>query len=338
MSSQDEILRVGVIGLGVGEQHILGYQQHEFCKVVSICDFDEAKLAEVGGRYPDIRRVGDAEEILSNSNIDVVSIASYDDMHHEQIIRALDAGKHVFAEKPLCQTIEHAREIRSKLNENPNLRMSSNLVLRKSLRFMAVKKLIDDGAFGDMFSVESDYLFGRLHKIVDGWRGKIDGYSGVFGGGVHVIDLLMWLLDDEIVEVQAYGNAIASQGTGFENNDMVTSLLKFKSGIIGKMSVSLGCVYPHFHRLSLFGTDASFVNERDHGLLYTSRDKDVQPEKIIAEYPGVGKGDLIPSFIDAILEAGDPVVNEDDVFRAMSVCFAIERAHHEGGLVTVEQV
>ncbi len=331
-------LRAAVIGLGVGEQHALGYQAHPDCEVVALCDFDKEKLKDVGSRFPEIRLESDAEKILSNPNIDIVSIASYDDMHHEQIVKALDSGKHVFAEKPLCQTIEHAREIRSKLNKNPNLRMSSNLVLRKSQRFMAVKRLVEDGMFGEMFSVESDYLSGRLYKIVDGWRGEIEGYSGVFGGGIHVVDLLMWLLGDEVVEVQAQGNAIASKGAGFTNNDMVVSLLKFKSGIIGKMSVNLGCVYPHFHRLSLFGTEASYINERDHGLLYTSRDKKVLPEKITDEYPGVGKGDLIPSFIDAILDGGDPIVNEDDVFRVMSVCFAIEKAHHEGGLVKVEHV
>ncbi|OGL70620.1 hypothetical protein A3B32_03605 [Candidatus Uhrbacteria bacterium RIFCSPLOWO2_01_FULL_53_9] len=338
MSDGVKKLRAAVIGLGVGEQHIKGYEQHPSCEVVALCDMDEAKLKEVGTRHPGLRLETDPNTILEDPSIDVVSIATYDDVHYEQIMSALNHGKQVFAEKPLVQTREHAQDIRATLRAHPELRLSSNLILRQSPRFLSVKKLCEEGVLGELIYMEADYESGRLHKITDGWRGKIDGYSGVFGGGVHVIDLLLWITGDDVVEVSAYGNAIASRGSGFQNNDQVVSLLKFKSGLIGKVVVSLGCVSPHFHPMNVFGTKATFRNTRECGLLVTSRDEQDAHERIMAPYPGVPKGVLIPNFIDSILGRAEPLVSEDDIFRAMAVCFAIETSHREGRPVTIQRI
>ena len=95
-------LNAGIIGLGVGEWHISGYEQDPRCNVVALCDSDPRRLREVGSRHPKRRLTDDADGVLSDPNIDVVSIASYDACHHKQIIRALENGKHVFVEKPLC--------------------------------------------------------------------------------------------------------------------------------------------------------------------------------------------------------------------------------------------
>lgn len=338
MSTASKKLRVGVIGLGIGEQHIKGYQSHPNCEVVALCDIDEKKQKMAQEKYPHMKIFADADAIFTDPTIDVVSIATYDDAHYEQIIKALKHNKHVFTEKPLVQYPEHARDIRAQLKAHPHCKLSSNLVLRKSPRFLAVKDLIAHGAFGDLFYVEADYNYGRLHKIVSGWRGKIEGYSGVFGGGVHVVDLLLWLTDDTVEEVSAYGNAIASRGSGFKNNDMIVSILKFKSGMIGKVAINLGCVLPHFHPVLLYGTKATFINGMEHGLLYESRDPTAEQKKITAEYPGVSKGAIISSFVDWILGKGEPAVNEDDAFRAMSVCFAIEKAHQSKGPIMVEYI
>ena len=100
------LLQAGIIGLGVGEQHISAYQAHPSCEVRSICDTDASKLAEVSRRHPGITATGTPEEILQDSGVNVASIATYDNFHAEQILMALKAGKHVFAEKPLCLFLE----------------------------------------------------------------------------------------------------------------------------------------------------------------------------------------------------------------------------------------
>jgi predicted dehydrogenase len=89
-------LKAGVIGLGVGEAHIQGYQNHPDCEVVAICDFSDEKLSYAKEQYPDIRLTDKADDLLQDPNIDIISIASYDNYHHEQIIQAISNDKHVF--------------------------------------------------------------------------------------------------------------------------------------------------------------------------------------------------------------------------------------------------
>ena len=330
-------LKAGIIGLGVGEQHITGYQSHPDCEVVALCDFSEEKLRAARDKYPDIRPTSQVSELLNDPEIDVISIASYDNYHYEQIIQAINNNKHVFVEKPLCLYESEAAHIRSLLQENPDLKISSNLVLRMAPRFRWLKQMITDGDLGQLFYIEGDYNYGRLHKITNGWRGKVDFYSVVYGGGVHIIDLMLWLTSDRVVEVAAYGNNLSSQGS-FRYNDMVVSILKFQSGMVGKVTVNFGCVSPHFHPLSVYGTKATFVNGLEYGTLFTSRDPKQETKKIMAPYPGTYKGDLIYSFVDSILNRSQAEVTMEDVFATMSVCFAIEEATHQSCSVAVKYI
>jgi len=328
-------LRAGIIGLGVGEKHIEGYQSHPDCEVVALCDFSNEKLTMARTKYPDIKLTHQADELLSDPDIDVVSIASHDNYHYEQIVQAINNNKHIFVEKPLCLYEGEATHIRRLLQEKPGLKMSSNLILRMAPRFRLLKQMITDGHMGQLFYVEGDYNYGRLHKITDGWRGKIDFYSVVYGGSVHIVDLLLWLTGDRVVEVAAYGNNLASRDTGFRYNDMVVSILKFQSGMVGKVAVNFGCVSPHFHVLSIYGTKATFVNGLEYGTLFESRDPTQAGRKITAPYPGTQKGALIYSFVDSILNRSQAEVTLEDIFKTMSVCFAIEKATHQSGSVVV---
>ena len=190
--------------------------------------------------------------------------------------------------------------------------------------------------FGELYFLEGDYNYGRLSKLLDGWRGKQSFYSIVLGGGVHIVDLLMWLADDRIVEVSAVGNTICSAGSGFGNKDMVVATLKFERGIVGKLAVNFGCVMPHFHRVSVYGTEATFENRPDAGLQYTSREPSAVPAKIELPYPGVEKHGLIPSFVASILNGETALVDEKAVFDCMAVCFGIERAVTEARIVKIE--
>src|SRR5262245_22437389 len=99
-------LNAAVIGLGVGEQHARAYQNHPNCRLVLLCDLSLEKLREVGTRFPGVALTEQAQLALRNPAIDVVSIASFDDAHFDQVMMALAAGKHIFVEKPLCRTLQ----------------------------------------------------------------------------------------------------------------------------------------------------------------------------------------------------------------------------------------
>jgi predicted dehydrogenase len=329
-------LRVGVIGLGVGEQQAEAVAANPSCALVAICDFDAEKLARVAARFPQARAVAADSEVLDDPEIDVVCIASHDHHHFTQTLRALENGKHVFVEKPFVLQEREARTIREQLRTRPGLRLSSNLVLRTSPRFVDLRRRIDAGELGRLFYLDGDYNYGRMHKITSGWRGELEFYSAVHGGGVHIVDLMMWLAHDRIVEVSAVGNAIASAGSGFRNFDMVAAVVRFAGGAVGKLAVNFGCVYPHFHRFNVYGTAATFENERGPARFYTTRDPTVAPAGLDTVYPGTHKGALIASFVDAILGRGRATVEEEDVFASMAVCFAIEKSVHGAGIVRVD--
>jgi predicted dehydrogenase len=178
--------------------------------------------------------------------------------------------------------------------------------------------------------VDADYNYGRLWKLTEGWRGGIADYSVMLGGGVHVVDLAMWLVGRRVATVHAFGSNICTEGTRFEGNDVVVAVVKFDDGSIGKLSANFGCVEPHFHRLTVYGTQATFENARGAAKLYRSRDPNERVDELATAYPGVAKGALIPSFVDAILRNGRPDVDETDVFDTMAVCHAIDRSVSSG--------
>jgi len=326
----EQKLSAGVIGLGVGEAHISGYEVDPRCTVASLCDIDEKKLKEVGSRYPGRKLTNDAEELLSDPTIDVVSIASYDTYHHEQIMRALKNGKHVFVEKPLCLFEKELNEIVSQLNKSRHLKLSSNLILRRTPRFVELHQRIQSNDLGDVYYVEGDYDYGRLGKIVDGWRGSIPYYSVVHGGAIHLIDLILWLTEKKVRKVVAMGNKTVTEQTNFRRQDLVVALLEFEDGALAKVSANFGCMVPHHHKLSVYGTRGTFEQSHTGAAYFFSRDPAVSSKDIESEYPGSSKGDMLPSFVKHILDGDAPNVTAQEVLDAMSISLAVEKALGSG--------
>jgi predicted dehydrogenase len=329
-------VKAAVIGLGVGEQHAAAYAEHPGVELAALCDIDERRLEEVGAAHPGARRTTSPADVLDDPEIDLVSVASYDSDHHEQVMRALEHDKHVFVEKPLCQTEQQAREIHAALAERPELVLSSNLLLRASPRFELLKRWVDDGRLGRVYYMEGDYDYGRLWKLTQGWRGDLESYSVTLGGTVHLIDLLLWLTGDRAVRAQATANRLVTEGTKFRFDDLVVAILELDSGGVMKVAANFGCVHPHYHDVQVFGTKGTFVNGLDAATLWTDTGDGARPERVEAAYPGVRKGHLIRSFVDAVAGGGDPLVTSDQVFHVMATCFAIDRAAETGRPVEVE--
>ena len=320
------MIKAGIIGLGVGEQHIYGYQSNPDCEVVAICDTDGLKLEEVSQRHPGIACFTDPEILLNDPNIDVVSIASYDNFHKEQIVQGLSNNKHIFVEKPICLFEDELASIYEAKKSKPNLKLSSNLILRKTDRFIELKSRISSGKLGSIYHISGDYDYGRLHKITEGWRSDIPYYSAVHGGGIHLIDLIFWITGKKPLTAYATGNKISTLDSEFRHNDFIIALLEYEDGMIVKLTANLGSVTPHHHRLSVYGTLGTF--EQTHlgaGYIF-SRNKEEAIEWIQTPYPGAKKGDMIPNFVKSILENSMPDVTTQEVFDAMSVSLAIEKS------------
>jgi len=270
--------------------------------------------------------VADPFSLLERTDIDAVSIASPDDAHYAQIVAAIESDKHVFVEKPVCLEPAQLADIRQRLKRRPHLKFSSNLILRLSPRFQDIRRRAQDGAIGRPYFLEADYCYGRIHKILDGWRGRIPNYSVMLGGGVHMVDLLLWISGRRVTEVAALGNEICTRGTSFKNDDLTVAILRLEDGQIAKVSANFGCVMPHFHRMIIYGTHGTLENELRAVRFWNSREPAAMPQHIETAYPGIRKGALVQNFIDAVVEGAPLVVPPDEVFHCMSVCFAIDAA------------
>ena len=326
LAMSEKFLKAGIIGLGVGERHIASYQSDARCQVVALCDMNPKRLQEVGANNPDCRLTQNAEEILTDPEIDVVSIASYDTYHCEQVVTAVKAGKHVFVEKPLCLHDEEFECIDAALLQHPDVQLSSNLILRRAPQFQLVKERIESGEFGRLFYLEGDYNYGRIQKITEGWRGQIPFYSVSHGGAIHLIDLILWLSGGQVEKVLAVGNQIATETTQFQYPDLVTALLKFEDGMTAKVSANFGCVCPHHHALAVYGTQASFIHNFQGGAFYQSRDPKDPAEKVHLAYESSQKGGVQQAFVGQILDGTPAEVSKGDVMNAMAVSLAVERS------------
>ncbi|MBF0406591.1 MAG: Gfo/Idh/MocA family oxidoreductase [Candidatus Riflebacteria bacterium] len=316
----------GIIGLGVGEAHIEGYESHPMCSVDYLCDFDEKKVRQFAEKYPQKKVLNNADLLLNNPDIDIVSIASFDNFHHRQIVKAVRNKKHVFVEKPVCLFPLEAMDIKNHLDANPGIQISSNLILRKYPRFADTKYRIQNDELGKVYHIEADYDYGRIHKITEGWRGKLDFYSVVYGGGIHVIDLVLWLTGFKVCEVFAYSSKICTENTGYKYSDMVVALMKFENGATAKITANFGCVVPHFHGLKVYGTKGTIVNQKDCLELIKSRNPEMPSEKLNIPYPGAKKGDFLNDFVESVHTGKAPAISQSEIFSAMSVCFAIEES------------
>lgn len=317
---------VGVIGLGVGESHIEGYESHPNCSVTKLCDINKDALNAVGKRHPEKQLTQDPENIICDPDIDIVSIASYDDAHKNQVVASLKKGKHVFVEKPICLNNEELLSIVSVMRENPKLKVSSNLILRRCPRFIDLRKRIRSGELGQLFHMESSYDYGRLHKLTDGWRGRIPRYSVTLGGGIHLIDLMHWVSGEKFTEVFAHGNTLPTKGSVFSGNSLTSAIMQSSSGCTTSLTSNFGSVSPHHHKLCVYGTEATFEQSHTNASYFFSRDPAVEPEKVDTPYPGTQKGDLLYDFVDSIIGEKQPLVKAQEVIDATSVALAIDES------------
>ncbi len=319
-------LFAGVIGLGVGESHIAGYESHRSCSVSKLCDLSKETLDEVGSRHQGKLLASDPDDIICDPDIDIVSIASYDDCHKDQVITSLQNGKHVFVEKPLCLNSKELCSIVKVMRENPKLKVSSNLILRMCPRFIDLRKRIQSGELGQVFHMESSYDYGRLNKLTDGWRGRIPNYSVTLGGGIHLIDLMSWVTGERFTEVFAYGNKLATQDSSFSGNSLTSAIMKSNSGCTTILTSNFGSVAPHHHKLAIYGTNATFEQSHLAASYFSSQDASIPPEKVDSPYPGAQKGDLLYDFVDSIIEGKQPLIKAQEVIDGMSIALAIDES------------
>ena len=249
-------LGAAVIALKEGLRHIKAYQSNPEIELLMICDTDTELLGQRKDEFGVPHAVSDYHEIIANPEVDIVSVATPDYYHAEQSIAALKAGKHVLCEKPMTLNLEEAEAIVNVVRETGQIFMTGHPT-RFTPAFMLARKMIRRGDIGEIFMVESEYAHNYTHaKGKDNWR--IDARRDPFiGGACHAVDLVRWIVGDDIEEAFAYANHKCLKD--WPVNDAYMSLFKFKNNVIGKVMCSIGLIRPYTMRSTFYGTEGTII-------------------------------------------------------------------------------
>ena len=208
--------------------------------------------------------------------------------------------------------------------QKSEVKISSNYVLRGTSKFEIIKKL--SRKIGKIFYFEGDYNYGRISKITKGWRGKIPFYSVTLGGGLHLIDIILWISSQKVNEVIAAGNNLSTKGSQFKHFDNVTAILKFANGSTAKINSNFAGMLPHHHVLQIHGSKGTIISNKTGTYLYTSRDKKTKPKMISIKSKPYEKRKVLNSFINKLIKNENCLVDRKDIFNSMNIGLAIEKS------------
>lgn len=256
---------VGVIGLGKnGEAFVREYLDSSVAKLVAICDKSGERAELIAKKYG-VKNVYTDYTILDREDIGVISIHTPDHLHAEPFVLSLQAGKHVFVEKPMADNISDLEHMVDAAREGVKrgLKTMVGQVLRQNEYFKLMRNLVQKGILGDIFYVEADYIHDLSYqKFVYGKEWHLEKEDPMIGGGIHPIDILRWIMDTNATEVQGFGNHLAFPE--MSSDDCEIAIFKFANGCIGKVTALYGPIgpRPYGNNLSIYGTKGTIVREK----------------------------------------------------------------------------
>jgi predicted dehydrogenase len=236
-------LRVGQVGLGYWGRN-LARVFDDVAELTWLCDSSEELREEFAKRFPDARVTADFEDLLAADDVEAVVIATPVPTHYPLARAALEAGKHVFVEKPPAMHVEEMEELIGLAEPRGLVLMPGHLLLYHPA-VQKLKGLVESSELGDVLVV-----YGNRQNL-----GKIrKDENALWSLGVHDLSVIQYLIPEEIVEAAAHGHAFLNAGV----EDVVFCYLRFGSGKIAHMHLSW--LDPHkMRRLTVVGRDKMAV-------------------------------------------------------------------------------
>ncbi len=309
-----------VIGMGIGQKHVEAIEDYKKSTVKIICEKNKKKIKDLKRKYPNKIITNNENIIFSDNQINLISIASFDNFHFKQVIRGLNANKNLIIEKPMCLNETQLKKIYILLNKKKNLSITSNLVLRSNSLFLDFKRRVQKK---NIYYIEADYIWGRKSKLY-GWRSNINEYSIIYGAAIHMIDLVMWITGLKPISVLTYANKKNTKNTKFKKNSLAVILLEFPNDILVKVSANASAHHEHLHELKIFAKNQTLVNNNLGSYEY----KNSKIIKINSPYPDKkNRKKIIQNFIDFLIKKNKKLfIKHKEQFDLMSVCFAAEKS------------
>ncbi|MDF2440673.1 MAG: hypothetical protein JWN98_1657 [Abditibacteriota bacterium] len=273
-TSANNSVRVGIIGVGIGQAHIKGYSKVPQANIAALCDLDENRARQVAGdnKLENVDIVSDYRALLDRSDIDAVSVCLPNSLHAPIAIAALQAGKHVICEKPLATTSKEAQKIADAATKSGKKCMVAQ-VKRFGPEARALKQIMESGALGNIYYGHAFWLRKRGIPGYGGWftTKAMSGGGPLIDIGVHLLDAAWWLagcpqpvavMGATYAEFGPKGKGLGGWGVQknpkgtFDVEDLAVGLIRFANGMTINLEVSWAL---HTERenqgVELFGSD-----------------------------------------------------------------------------------
>jgi predicted dehydrogenase len=249
---------IGMVGVGgYGSQIFAGALGADGVTIRSIYDIN-ASLAESAAKQAGATVASSFEEMLNDDQIEGVSIVVPNALHPEMVEQAIEAGKHVFVEKPIANTVAEGQAM-ALLARDAGVVLMVGHNTRRAGGFRAAKQLIDSGEVGTLISLEACFSHsGGLGVGPESWRYSRETCPAVplIQLGIHPIDT-MHNLAGPTKRVSSFMRSSIMP----ENDDSTVTLLEFESGLLG--SLHSHYVIPGANFVNVYGTDANLHVEAD---------------------------------------------------------------------------
>lgn len=342
-------LRAGVIGLGMGKNHIKNFQEHPEVEVAAICDLDQQRLAKIQEEYGITTGYTDPQEMLDKENLDIVSIATPNKFHMPLTVAALEAGAHVLCEKPMAMNAGEAQTMLDAAAK-AGKRIGINFSYRFGSQSQALKREVERGTFGEFY-------FGRTvwHRRLGmpgfgGWFGnkELAGGGPLIDLGVHRLDLALWLMDYP-KPVWVMGNTYnpiasriaAEQGKVFTVEDLASGMIRFENGASLVVEASWAGHVQEKELMStrLFGTKGGLIQRNVNGNYefeaeyYLEKDGDLYDMKLNRTQDS--KLSAMSCFADAILKDEPHIATGEEGLTVMKLLDALYLSAQKGEPVKI---
>jgi predicted dehydrogenase len=214
---------IGVVGLNYwGPNLVRNFD--ELAELTWLCDLDQDRLGQLAARYPTARTTTRLEDLLEDDTLDAVAIATPVPTHHGLAKQALEAGKHVFVEKPPAMRAIEMDELVALAQTRDRVLMPGHLLLYHP-GVLKLKELIASGELGDVLCV-----YGNRQNL-----GIVrTNENALWSLGVHDLSVILYLLDEDPEVATAQGRDFLTPGV----EDVVFCFLRFPSGKIAHMHLS----------------------------------------------------------------------------------------------------
>ncbi len=333
-------LGVAIIGCGwVAQEYVKAFQMDERSEIRALVTRNRPNAERYREEYSlQCRIETDAAAMLRMKDIDIVVVCTPHDMHTKYVVAAAEAGKHVIIEKPVALTPEDVQKQRDAVKAS-NVKTLIGFVLHWNPLLMTIDRLIEQGAFGNIFMVEVDYMHRIWMTPEEKWlASRKQSGTAILTGGCHAVDTLRWFARSEAEEVCAYQtkteNPIEYPGT-------ISVNVKFTNGAIGRTTTTFDAQMPYRFNIGVYGTEGAIRNnELFSPKLFPGQNNFMKIPCIlpdsgdVAHHPFMGEAS---HFLDCIINDTQPFPDLEDAAITQAVCFAADLSAEEGRPVKISE-